>query len=177
MLTSVGYPTIPLADYTTKTIENFLGSVYLQDRNAKLKDLADEIEVFYPLLPAKSYSVSNAIKRDELPVIDEARQTYHVFLGGTAGPYRVVEGGYHTGRDMLMVCDSFGNSIAPFFLPYYDNVYMVDFRENYYSRESARVGVKVSVQKLGIDDIYIVLSEADGIGSVFVNQLMPINIS
>ena len=78
---------------------------------------------------------------------------------------------------MLMVCDSFGNSIAPFFLPYYDNVYMVDFRENYYSRESARVGVKVSVQKLGIDDIYIVLSEADGIGSVFVNQLMPINIS
>ena len=176
MLKSEGYQTVPLEEYDKKTMEGYLGSIYLHGRNAKLKELADEIEVFYPLLPAKSFRVSNAYKKNELPVIDEAQTNYLVFLGGTSGPYRVLEGGYHTGRNMLLVCDSFGNSIAPFFLPYYDNVYMVDFRDEYYSREDARGGVRDYVRRLGIDDIYIVLSETNGIGSHYLNNLMPGNI-
>ena len=177
MLKSSGYQTVPLSDYTEKTIEGYLGSIYLHGRNAKLKELSDEIEVFYPLLPAKSYRVSNAYKKNELPVIDETKSNYLVFLGGTSGPYRVLEGGYHTGRNMLMVCDSFGNSIAPFFMPYYDDVYLVDFRDEYYTREEARGGVKDYIRRLGIDDIYIVLSESNGIGSLYLNQLMPNNIN
>jgi len=177
MLKSQGYQTVPLSDYQEKTIEGYLGSIYLHGRNAKLKDLADEIDVYYPLLPAESFRVSNTYKKNQLPVIDETQTNYLVFLGGTSGPYRVLEGGYHTGRNMLMVCDSFGNSIAPFFLPYYDNVYMVDFRDEYYSREDARGGVKDYVLRLSIDDIYIVLSETNGIGSLYLNNLMPNNIN
>ena len=177
MLKSSGYQTVPLTDYSEKDIEGYLGSIYLHGRNAKLKELSDEIEVFYPLLPAKSYRVSNAYKKNELPVIDDTRTNYLVFLGGTSGPYRVLEGGYHTGRTMLMVCDSFGNSIAPFFMPYYDDVYLVDFRDEYYTREEARGGVKDYIRRLGIDDIYIVLSESNGIGSLYLNQLMPSNIN
>ena len=177
MLTSEGYQTVPLADYREKTIDGFLGSIYLHGRNAKLKELADQIEVFYPLLPAKSYRVSNAYKKNELPVIDETQTNYLVFLGGTSGPYRVLEGGYHTGRNMLLVCDSFGNSIAPFFLPYYDDVYMVDFRDDYYNRRDAADGVKQYVRRLNIDDIYIVLSETNGIGSMYLNQYLPGNIN
>ena len=177
MLTSEGYQTVPLADYREKTIDGFLGSIYLHGRNAKLKELADQIEVFYPLLPAKSYRVSNAYKNNELPVIDETQTNYLVFLGGTSGPYRVLEGGYHTGRNMLLVCDSFGNSIAPFFLPYYDDVYMVDFRDDYYNRRDAADGVKQYVRRLNIDDIYIVLSETNGIGSMYLNQYLPGNIN
>ena len=177
MLKSEGHQTVPLADYQEKTIEGYLGSIYLHGRNAKLKELADTIEVYYPLLPAQSFRVSNAYKKGELPVIDETQTNYLVFLGGTAGPYRMIEGGYHTGRNMLMVCDSFGNSIAPFFLPYYDDVYMVDFRDEYYTREDGRGGVKDYVRRLNIDDIYIVLSETNGIGSLYLNQLMPANIN
>ena len=177
MLTSEGYQTVPLADYREKTIDGFLGSIYLHGRNAKLKELADQIEVFYPILPAKSYRVSNAYKKNELPVIDETQTNYLVFLGGTSGPYRVLEGGYHTGRNMLLVCDSFGNSIAPFFLPYYDDVYMVDFRDDYYNRRDAADGVKQYVRRLNIDDIYIVLSETNGIGSMYLNQYLPGNIN
>ncbi len=177
MLKSEGVQTVPLADYSEKTIEGFLGSIYLHGRNAKLKDLADQIEVFYPLLPAKSYRVSNAYKKNELPVIDETQTNYLVFLGGTSGPYRVLEGGYHTGRSMLLVCDSFGNSIAPFFMPYYDDVYMVDFRDDYYTRRDAADGVKEYVRRLKINDIYIVLSETNGIGSLYLNQYMPGNIN
>ena len=176
MLKSEGYQTVPLAGYREKTIEGYLGSIYLHGRNAKLKELADTIEVYYPLLPAQSFRVSHAYKKGELPVIDETQTNYLVFLGGTAGPYRLLEGGYHTGRNMLLVCDSFGNSIAPFFLPYYDDVYMVDFRDEYYTREDARGGVKDYVRRLSIDDIYIVLSETNGIGSLYLDQLMPANI-
>ena len=177
MLKSEGVQTIPLADYSEKTIEGFLGSIYLHNRNGKLKDLADQIEVFYPLVPAKSYRVSNAYKKNELPVIDETQKNYLVFLGGTIGPYRVLEGGYHTGRNMLLVCDSFGNSIAPFFMPYYDAVYMVDFRDEYYNRSDAADGVKEYVRRLKINDIYIVLSETNGIGSMYLNQFLPGNIN
>jgi hypothetical protein len=127
MLKSEGIQTVPLSDYEETQIEGYLGSIYLHERNAKLKELADTIEVFHPILPATGYSVTNAYKKNELPVIDETQTNYLVFLGGTHGPYRVLEGGYHTGRNMLLICDSFGNAIAPFFMPYYDDVYMVDF--------------------------------------------------
>ena len=177
MLKSEGFQTVPLKDYSEKTIEGFLGSIYLHNRNAKLNDLADQIEVFYPLLPAKSYRVSNAYKKNELPVIDETKTNYLVFLGGTSGPYRVLEGGYHTGRNMLMVCDSFGNSIAPFLMPYYDDVYMVDFREDYYTRQAAADGVKEYIRRLKINDIYIVLCDTNGIGSMYLNQYLPGNIN
>ena len=177
MLKSEGFQTVPLKDYSEKTIEGFLGSIYLHNRNARLSDLADQIEVFYPILPAKSYRVSNAYKKNELPVIDETNTNYLVFLGGTTGPYRVLEGGYHTGRNMLLVCDSFGNSIAPFFMPYYDDVYMVDFRGEYYSRKDAADGVKEYIRRLKINDIYIVLSETNGIGSRYLNQYLPGNIN
>ena len=40
MLRREGYQTVPLADYKEKTIEGYLGSIYLHGRNAKLKDLA-----------------------------------------------------------------------------------------------------------------------------------------
>ena len=177
MLKSEGFQTVPLSDYAEKTIEGFLGSIYLHNRNAKLNDLADQIEVYYPLLPAKSYRVSNAYKKNELPVIDETKTNYLVFLGGTTGPYRVLEGGYHTGRHMLLICDSFGNSIAPFFMPYYDDVYMVDFRDDYYTRQDAADGVKKYIRRLKINDIYIVLSETNGIGSMYLNQYLLGNIN
>lgn len=177
MLQAKGYQTVPLSDYTEKTIDGYLGSIYLHGRNAKLKELVDSIEVFYPLLPAKAYRVSNAYKKGDLPVIDDMQKNYLVFLGGTNGPYRLIEGGYHTGRNMLLVCDSFGNSIAPFFLPYYDGVYLVDFRDAYYSRESAAAGVKEYIQRCNIRDIYIVLSEANGIGTNYLNKAMPFNIN
>ncbi|MEA5049635.1 MAG: DHHW family protein [Eubacteriales bacterium] len=176
MLKSEGIQTVPLSDYTKTQIEGYLGSIYLSERNAKLKELADTIEVFHPILPATGYSVTNAYMKNELPVIDETKNNYLVFLGGTHGPYRVLVGGYHTGRNMLLICDSFGNSIAPFFMPYYDDVYMVDFRDAYYSRKDAEAGVKEYIQRCGINDIYIVLSETNGIGSSYINRIMPANI-
>ena len=177
MLKSAGYQTVPLSDYDEKTIKGFLGSIYLHGRNAKLKELADTIEAYYPLLPAKSYRVSNAYQKNELPVIDETQTNYLVFLGGTYGPYRVLEGGYHTGRNMLMICDSFGNSIAPFFMPYYDDVYMVDFRDEYYTRQDAQGSVKDYIRRCDIDDLYIVLSDTNSIGSAYLDRLMPENMS
>jgi hypothetical protein len=176
VLTGEGYQTIPLADYAESEIDDFLGSIYLSQRSAKLKSLADTVTVYEPLLPATSYRVSNTYRKGELPVIDTTQTDYKVFLGGTHGPYRVVVGGYHTGRNMLMVCDSFGNAMAPFLMPYYDSVYMVDFRSAYYTRDDAHGSVGEYVRRCDITDLYVVLSESDGIGTQFVDQLMPENL-
>ena len=53
---------------------------------------------------------------------------------------------------------------------------MVDFRDEYYTRDEARGSVKDYVRRLGIDDIYIVLSESNGVGSLYLNQLMAMNV-
>lgn len=171
-----GYPLVPLDAYEKASIENFLGSVYLHGRSAKLKDLADTLDYYEPILPAKSFRVSNTYRKGELPVIDETQTDYKVFLGGTQGPYRVLDGGYHTGRNLLVICDSFGNALAPFLMPYYDSVYMVDFRNEYYSKEGAQGGVAEYVRRCSITDILVVLSESDGVGTAYVNNLMPENL-
>ncbi|MPM07379.1 hypothetical protein SDC9_53685 [bioreactor metagenome] len=176
MIQSEGYPTVPLADYASESIEGFLGSIYLHGRSAKLKELADTLTYYEPLAPAESFWVSNTYRKSELKVIDTDQTDYKIFLGGTHGPYRVLDGGYHTGRNMLMVCDSFGNAIAPFLMPYYDSVYMVDFRDEYYSKEAAQGGVAEYIRRCGIQDIYVVLSESEGVGTLFINQLMPENL-
>lgn len=176
MIQSAGYQTVPLSDYASKQIEGFLGSIYLHNRSAKLKELADTLTYYEPLAPTESFWVSNTYRKGELKVIDTDQKDYKVFLGGTHGPYRVLDGGYHTGRSMLMVCDSFGNAIAPFFMPYYDSVYMVDFRGEYYSKEAAQGGVAEYIRRCGIQDIYVVLSESEGVGTAFINQLMPENL-
>ncbi len=176
MIQSEGYQTVPLSDYASQTIEGFLGSIYLHNRSAKLKDLADTLTYYEPLAPAESFWVSNTYRKSELKVLDTEQKDYKIFLGGTHGPYRVLDGGYHTGRNMLMVCDSFGNAIAPFLMPYYDSVYMVDFRDEYYSKEAAQGGVAEYIRRCGIQDIYVVLSESEGVGTAFVNQLMPANL-
>lgn len=176
MIQSEGYPTVPLSDYASESIEGFLGSIYLHNRSAKLKELVDTLTYYEPLAPAESFWVSNTYRKSELKVIDTDQTDYKVFLGGTHGPYRVLDGGYHTGRNMLMVCDSFGNAIAPFLMPYYDSVYMVDFRDEYYSKEAAQGGVAEYIRRCGIQDIYVVLSESEGVGTAFINQLMPENL-
>lgn len=176
VLRGEGYQTIPISEYQTSEIAGFLGSIYLHQRSAKLKDLADTVTVYEPLLPAESFRVANSYRKAELPVIDLTQDDYKVYLGGTHGPYRVLDGGYHTGRVALVVCDSFGNAFAPFLMPYYDSVYMVDFRDSYYTREDAQGSVTDYIQKCGISDIYVVLSESDGIATQFVDQLMPENL-
>ena len=56
-------------------------------------------------------------------------------------------------------------------------MYLVDFRDAYYSREAAAAGVKEYIRRCNIHDIYIVLSEANGIGTNYLNKAMPFNIN
>jgi len=176
LLEGAGYLTVPLESYSTALETGFLGSIYLKDRNAKLKSYADTVTIYEPLLPASSFIVSNAYRKAELPVIDETQTGYKAFLGGTHGPYRVLDGGYQTGHNALLICDSFGNAIAQFLATRYDSVYMVDFRPAYYSREAADGSVTEYIRRCGITDIYVVLSESDGIGTRYVDTLMPENL-
>ena len=53
---------------------------------------------------------------------------------------------------------------------------MVDFRDEYYTREEARGSVRDYIRRCDINDIYIVLSETNGIGSAYINRMMPANL-
>ena len=48
--------------------------------------------------------------------------------------------------------------------------------QKHYTREEARGSVRDYIRRCDINDIYIVLSETNGIGSAYINRMMPANI-
>lgn len=54
---------------------------------------------------------------------------YNVFLGGNY-PLSVISTNAKTGRNLLIIKDSFGLTVAPFFAPHFDKIAVVDMRYN-----------------------------------------------
>ncbi|MEG1523683.1 MAG: DHHW family protein [Clostridia bacterium] len=177
LLSDMPIPKVPLDAYSFTPYEGFLGSIYLQERSDKLKVLADTVEVVTLPVPAKQYWISNFYRKGEYPVIDDAEIGYKKYLSGTHGPWRVLDGGYQTGRNALVICDSFGNVVAPFLAPYYDGVYMVDFRDNYYTRAAAGGSAADYIKRMQISDVFIVLSDSNSVDSYYMKTLLPENLT
>ena len=97
---------------------------------------------------------------------------YLAYLQGTQTPWRRIVGGAVTGRNALVLADSFGNCFAPFLLPYYDEVHMADLRKGNFSWEDAGYSVGEYMDYYGIDDVYVVLSTASGLNYNFTQKYL-----
>ena len=89
--------------------------------------------------------------------------TYTAYMNNSRRPWRRVITGANTGRRALVICDSFGNAFAPYLLPYYDEVHMTDFRNDYYNKREAGGSIGELMEYHQIDDVYIVTSTANGL--------------
>ena len=88
---------------------------------------------------------------------------YLAFMNSTRQPWRRVVTGTNTGRKALVICDSFGNALAPYLLPYYDEVHMCDFRYDSYDVGAVGGTIGDQLRYYGIDDVYIITSTANGL--------------
>ena len=153
MLKKLNFPIIPYEEYTYKAI-----------RSEKAVDGEwDTFNVLYPLTPTHSYLVTNRDHLKEIDLMNYESTTYRAFMNNTRYPWRKIVTGANSGRKALVICDSFGNAFAPYLLAYYDEVHMVDFRSDGYSKSEAGGSIGEMMLHHKIDDVYIVTSTANGL--------------
>ena len=153
MLKKLNRPIIPYDEYTYKAI-----------RSEKAVDGEwDTFNVLYPLTPTHSYLVTNVDNLKEIDLMNYESTTYRAFMNNTRYPWRKITTGANSGRRCLVICDSFGNAFTPYLLAYYDEVHMVDFRSDGYSKREAGGSIGEMMRHHQIDDVFIITSTANGL--------------
>ena len=153
MLKSSGRPVIPYDEYDYKAIQS----------KPNDEGQTDVFNVLYPLMPVRSLIVTNRTEETEISLMNYDSSTYTAYMNNSRRPWRRIITGANTGRRALVICDSFGNAFTPYLLPYYDEVHMTDFRNDYYDKNEAGGSIGELIEYYQIDDVYIVTSTANGL--------------
>ena len=173
MRSSQGVPAMSYNDFTYTVHEKFTGSIYQSALDMAGTGVYDRLEVPDPLAPviAAEYRNFNKLLK-EVRYMEPERSSYSAFLGGTHDPFYVVETGFHTGRNALVICDSFGNAFIPFLAPYYDKVCQIDLREEHTFITRGGGSVSEYIKFWHIDDVYFVVSNGNGINSSYMRRIV-----
>lgn len=171
MLSFTGVPPVSYGDFAYTVHEPFYGSITKELSEASITGVSDRLEVPTALAPAKAYvykHISELIR--EVRYMEPERSSYSAMLGGTHTPYLVVKTGFHTGRNALVICDSFGNAFIPYIAPYYDTVCQADLRPSNSFGSSGGGSVREYIEYYDIDDVYFVSATGCGINSYFFQK-------
>lgn len=128
-----------------KVSDSFLGTTYSKTLDSAAKP--DEVYI-------APISDSLAVTADgkDIEVYDmsalEKKDKYTVFFGGNRA-MMLISGGAQNGKTLLVIKDSFANSLAPFLTADYENILMLDLR--YYNGS-----VKSLLASAGVTDIMFV---------------------
>jgi len=153
MFKKLNLPIIPYEEYNYKAIRS----------KAVVDGERDIFNVLYPLTPTHSYIVTKKDKLQEIDLMNYDAATYRAYMNNTRYPWRKIVTGTNTGRRCLVICDSFGNAFTPYLFAYYDEVHMVDFRKDGYSKREAGGSIGYMMKYHEIDDVYIITSTANGL--------------
>lgn len=151
-----GEEPVPLERYETVDIQNFLGSAYTKTLDKSLEANPDTIKVYLPFVDY-DYTMYNGTTPSKREVIDlsyaEKKDKYNVFISSGGGTWSVIKTEVKNGKKLLVIKDSFGNAIIPFFLPHYEEIYIIDAR--FYDSSFTKMGVPQFVEHYGIQEVAI----------------------
>lgn len=135
-----GVPFRDLSEYTPDTIRNYVGTMYKFSGDPQVKN-SPELFIYY--MPPEGYksrfvtykvnghAVSESAPH-EAPFFrkfpDGSGAAYCAFMGGDYCAVKVTNTGGPPGRKILIVKDSYGNSLAPCLFGSFEEVHVVDFR-------------------------------------------------
>jgi hypothetical protein len=125
---SAGFVPYELNQFTRKMNKGFLGSLYAMTQDKRLKENKDSVEMFILPIKTQVYAYSDNLKKTTKTFLFSQKAfSYSAFLGGDHPLMKVVTEN-KTGRKALLMKDSYGNAIAPYFALHYDEVYIIDYR-------------------------------------------------
>lgn len=155
IMESRGYPGLPYEEY------EYYNHLMGRDKAGR----EDWLHLLEPLNPTHSYVLTNLTEAKELDFMNRKYTTYIAYINNTRLPWRRFTGGFGNDRKALLISDSFGNVFLPYLLPYYHEVHMTDLREDYYNEKDAGGTFAELLRYHEIDDVYVVLSTANGVNS------------
>lgn len=138
---AAGVSFAPLSDYSSETRNGFLGALYSITKSSKLYSNPDNFTVY----KNKNYTYNtdytvtyhdfkdfNSIDRHDIfyTFSDEKRSLWYMtFLNGDDRAVNIKSNVCHNGRKLLIIKDSYGNPLAPYFLESFEEVWMIDIRK------------------------------------------------
>jgi len=153
MMRIQGVPVVPYDEYNYKV--NWFGN--------STSGRGNNMDLLYPLQPTRGSQMPGRSEGEDAPLMLYDYEYYVAYLAGGNDIWTKYESGFSTGRDALVIGDSFTTAFVPYLLPYYDSVHRADPR---YNNSSVNGGtVSELIEYYGIDDVYIVLSYDNGVDS------------
>lgn len=133
---AAGLKATPLNKMTRKIKRNFLGTLYNLTKDESIKNNADSVEYFVPM-----------VKTDVKVFAEYASggNSYGVFLGGDMAHFKI-NTSVKNGKSVLIIKNSFGNPFSTFLINNYETVHVVDYR--YFDSGLLRL-----IKNEGIDDV------------------------
>ena len=164
-------PFAEISNYEETLREGYIGTMYnYSDKNPRI--LRDP-EIFPVYAPPKMYSASyydqkfNYIRDHDIlwSVPDDKRSSWYMtFLNGDSYSWKVHSNLCSNGRKVLVVKDSYGNSLIPFLLYSFEEVYVVDARK-------FELNLNTFVRQEGITDVLFSEVAFSAVSSGYIGDL------
>ena len=167
----LGYAPTDFYDYKYYLRYSLPNGPYTPEQLQSMTLERENLMVPLVLSPVKTDLITYLTECKSSDVYDFTHHGYTMYAGGSKGPYRLFETGFHTGKNALLISDSYGFSMIYYLFPYYDGILQTDLRNANYSLEVG-ASIRQYMQEYEIDDIYLVTCHWTSInGSVFIWRL------
>lgn len=153
-----GEEPVPLEEYKTVEIDNFLGSTYAKTRDKSIEKNPDTIYAYLPFVDYK-YEKYRFYQLSEVDIIDmkyadTKLDKYLVFLSAGDGTWAKISTENKNGKKLLVIKDSYGNSFVPFLLPHYEEIYVIDPR--FYDFNTSEKNVVDFIEAKDVNEVLFV---------------------
>lgn len=140
-------------DYTVKTKEGFVGSLYSYTNDATLKNSPETFTYYMPKTEYTAYyyaydTLASKGAGSLFYELAEGSNCYGMFVGGDAVHSKTVTKN-NTGRKICVFKESYGNALIPFLVDSFDEIYVIDIR--YFGRNAVSY-----IKENGITDVLFV---------------------
>lgn len=152
---AMGMETVPITDYkeTTKSNE-FYGTLYSKTgafwlQPDSIKTYVEEEDIVVERIDGNTMSEGELYYEEML----EKKDKYSMFLGGNQ-PLAIIKTGQVELPKLLVIRDSYFDSLAPFLTAHYSEIHIVDFRYN-------RGNIEEYMKNNNIEEVLIIYSLAN----------------
>lgn len=170
MLERQGIAATDYYEYNYYLASRPLGEAYDRRALESMDVDVNDVPVMEPVAPVESYVLTHLTEREDCVFISRTADGYRQYLGGTYTPWRLFVTGYHTGRNALVIGDSFSNAFIPYLTPYYDQILSTDFRNGKYVPSLAGASAADYIAQYDVDDIYMIFCTYTPIDSSTLQQ-------
>ena len=147
-----GFEPLDYDDYEKGTLTGFKGTLYAATNDPNLKE--DTVE--YCKIPVETEAYLYQKDAQDTPLLTtvlaeyaKGVNSYSVYFHGDFPRFDVKNLDNPNGRNIMVIKESYGNAFAPYLIPHYENMYVIDLR--YFSGS-----IQQLVKEKEIDEILII---------------------